>query len=404
MLSNRLAKAVLLAGVLQSGLVHALGVGEISLKSSLNQPLEASIPLRDVGELSEAEILVKLADRQTYQESGIDRTQFLSKLKFSVEVNEAGLSQIRVTTQDPVVEPYLDFIVELRWPNGRMLREYTLLLDLPQYGGDSAPVQAAQRSALTSPTDTTSNASDAADNTVKKSEVVEPGGARGPAAPVAPEARPEAQQTVLPPAEDPDEYRIQHKDTMWRLAERFRPSALVTTQQTMIAIYNKNPDAFIGNNINQIKSGYVLRLPSESEVQAVDPYQAITDIRDQNRRWRGEPAASSASAAAEPATTAPQVDATKSAEPTGPAPASSDGGRFSLSAGSEGEAGSGDVADLERQLQEEKEALERAQLENENMQSRVTEMETQIETLQKLIALKNRQLADLRFDKPSGDL
>lgn len=405
MLSNRLAKAVLLAGVLQSGLVNALGVGEISLKSSLNQPLEASIPLRDVGELSEAEIIVKLADRATYVESGVDRPQFLSKLNFSVEVNDRGTSQIRVSTSDPVVEPYLDFIVELRWPSGRMLREYTLLLDLPQYGGDSTPVQAAQRSAPVPVQPQPQGETDASDAgaAAKKSEVVEPGGARGPAAPTAPEARPETQQTALPPAEDPDEYRIQHNDTMWRLGERFRPSALVTTQQTMIAIYNKNPDAFIGNNINQIKSGYVLRLPSESEVQAVDPYQAIQDIRVQNRRWRGEaPASPAAGAATTPS--APQVDATKTAEPTGPAAEATEGGRFSLSAGTEGSGGDGNVADLERRLQEEREALEKVQLENQSMQSRVAEMETQIDTLQKLIALKNRQLAALQSGVSEGAL
>lgn len=143
-MSKSLARVAVLVGAIQSGFVSALGVGDIALASSLNQPFKAFIPLREAEGLEAAQLRVDLADASAFDNAGIDRTQFLNSLDFIVEVGENGRGRIIVTTTQPVVEPYLDFIIEVRWPNGRMLREYTVLLDLPVFESDLAPTQAAR--------------------------------------------------------------------------------------------------------------------------------------------------------------------------------------------------------------------------------------------------------------------
>ncbi len=402
-MSKSLARVAVLVGAIQSGFVSALGVGDIALASSLNQPFKAFIPLREAEGLEAAQLRVDLADASAFDNAGIDRTQFLNSLDFIVEVGENGRGRIIVTTIQPVVEPYLDFIIEVRWPNGRMLREYTVLLDLPVFESDLAPTQAARVPA--------SNVSPSPAQPPSPVTEREPGGSRGsvsvaPPVPVSPvqddsakplQPRPLGKKTALPSSDQDGQYRVQHHDTMWQVAAKLRPSAFVTTEQTMIALLRKNPDAFIGNNINRVKSGYVLEIPSEDEINALDHETALQTIRQQAKDWRQRRTSSAVSVETGAASEqkAPQLDATKKAEQAPVDSATSDDVRFSI--GSAGDtASSEEVDELRRRLSEEQEVLEQVQLENASMASRVREMEKQVDTLQKLIALKNRELAALQ--------
>lgn len=402
-MSKSLARVAVLVGAIQSGFVSALGVGDIALASSLNQPFKAFIPLREAEGLEAAQLRVDLADASAFDNAGIDRTQFLNSLDFIVEVGENGRGRIIVTTTQPVVEPYLDFIIEVRWPNGRMLREYTVLLDLPVFESDLAPTQAARVPA--------SNVSPSPAQPSSSVAEREPGGSRGsvsvaPPVPVSSvqddsakplQPRPLEKKTDLPSSDQDGQYRVQHHDTMWQVAAKLRPSAFVTTEQTMIALLRKNPEAFIGNNINRVKSGYVLEIPSEDEINALDHEKALQTIRQQAKDWRQRRTSSAVSVDAGAASEqkAPQLDATKKAEQAPVDSATSDDVRFSI--GSAGDtASSEEVVELRRRLSEEQEVLEQVQLENASMASRVREMEKQVDTLQKLIALKNRELAALQ--------
>lgn len=402
-MSKSLARIAVLVGAIQSGFVSALGVGDIALASSLNQPFKAFIPLREAEGLEAAQLRVDLADASAFDNAGIDRTQFLNSLDFIVEVGENGRGRIIVTTTQPVVEPYLDFIIEVRWPNGRMLREYTVLLDLPVFESDLAPTQAARVPA--------SNVSPSPAQPSSPAAEREPGGSRGsvsvaPPVPVSSvqddsakslQPRPLGKKTALPSSDQDGQYRVQHHDTMWQVAAKLRPSAFVTTEQTMIALLRKNPEAFIGNNINRVKSGYVLEVPSEDEINALDHETALKTIRQQAKDWRQRRTSSAVSAETGAASEqkAPQLDATEKAEQAPVDAATSDDVRFSI--GSAGDtASSEEVDELRRRLVEEQEVLEKVQLENASMASRVREMEKQVDTLQKLIALKNRELAALQ--------
>ncbi|MBQ0760970.1 MAG: tetratricopeptide repeat protein [Zhongshania sp.] len=403
MMRNKLAKVVLTVGALHSGLVSALGLGELALDSTLNQPFRAEIPLRDIGELSVEQIKVQLADAGAFENAGVDRSQFLSSLQFQVELLGGGNGRIVITTAKAVVEPYLDFIVEARWPNGKMIREYTVLLDLPVYADDS-PARGVDLSSA-APVSRQTQPTQASAPVVSQAPSQELGGAIGPVDRAAPTARSVDQQQVLPTSDNPSEYRVQHHDTMWRIANKLRPSSYVTTQQTMLALVKKNPKAFVNGNVNQLKSGYVLRLPSEAEVRAVDHNNAVEEIRLQAKEWRGERVArpanaksntAEASTNSQPSATpmAPQLDATDKTQ----APAAAKGDeavKFSL--GNAGDVDAGDeVNALRDKVREEQESLEKSKLENGAMQNRVVEMEKQIQALQSLITLKNTQLAAIQ--------
>ncbi|MFQ3201424.1 MAG: pilus assembly protein FimV [Zhongshania sp.] len=397
MMRNKLAKAGLTAVVLHSGVVSAFGMGELTLDSLLNQPFRAEIPLRDIDELNIDQIRVRLADATAFENAGVDRSQFLSNLQFKVESVGGGNGRILVTSLSSVVEPYLDFIVEARWPNGKMIREYTVLLDLPVYADDSL----SQAINLSNATSATSQNVPVQASSPSSSQTREPGGSIGAVTPALPAARISVQQQDLPPAASPGEYRIQNHDTMWRIATMLRPSSYVTTEQTLLALAKKNPKAFINGNVNQIESGYVLLVPSEAEVREIDHQAAVEEIRLQAKEWRGEKVARAAKtksirktvSAASAAPMAPQIDAT--AKPQMPAPEVADEAvKFSL--GGVDDNSANELNTLREQGRENQENLEKSKLENAAMQDRVVEMEKQIQTLQSLIALKNNQLAALQ--------
>ena len=138
------ARLLLVGGaVTYSALAPALGLGEITLHSALNQPLRADIALVDVGSLEEGELSVSLATADEFSRAGVDRVFFLNDLKFT-PVLRGNRSLIRVTSSKPVNEPFLNFLVQLDQPNGRLLREYTVLIDPPGSPGivpaDDVPV------------------------------------------------------------------------------------------------------------------------------------------------------------------------------------------------------------------------------------------------------------------------
>ncbi|MEQ8801542.1 MAG: hypothetical protein RLP45_05850, partial [Haliea sp.] len=141
---KRLAAALVSLGCLQAGSAWALGLGELTLQSFLNEPLKARVSLLDIGNLHEDQIRVRLAAEEDFDRLGIDRAYFLTGVKFEVDIDGSGRGVIVLTSEDPVLEPYLDFIVEARWPSGRLLRNYTVLVDPPAFDTRSPVVSATE--------------------------------------------------------------------------------------------------------------------------------------------------------------------------------------------------------------------------------------------------------------------
>ena len=230
--------AILIAGLVAIPSASAVGLGEITVNSSLNEPLSAHIDIINSTDLEDNQILVSLASDEAFERAGVSRDFFLSRLQFSVSRDSSNQRIINIVTQQPVVEPYLDFLVQLQWPEGRVMRSYTLLLDLPIYRQD-------QTSALqVAPP-------------VSRNEPAEQGTRPGLAsAGVVPTGR---------IALSGDQHQVIVGDTLWNVAKRLRPRG-TTILQTMDSLYEQNATAFSGGDANRLMEGSVLRLPSRDEI------------------------------------------------------------------------------------------------------------------------------------------
>ncbi|MEL7939817.1 FimV/HubP family polar landmark protein [Pseudomonas delhiensis] len=370
---RKLVQAIAAASALTTGMAHALGLGDIHLHSALNQPLNADIDVTDVRDLSAGEIIPKLASPEDFSKSGVDRNFFLTGLKFTAVVQPNGKSVIHVTSDKPVQEPYLNFLVEVLWPSGRVLREYTVLLDPPLYSPQVAAA-AAPRAPVAAPAP------------IARQPV-----AAAPAAPRAVEPAPAAsapRQARL----DGNEYRTGSRDTLWEIASRARPDGSVTVNQTMLAIQDLNPDAFIDGNINRLKSGQVLRLPDAEQIRSRSAGDADVQVREQRSAWReGRSLAGSSR----------QLDATRRAN-AGAAPEQAESkdnlrlvsGEAGKNKGSDKGAKNGKA--LSDKLAVTQESLDSTRRENDELQGRMTDLQSQLDKLQKLIQLKDAQLAKLQ--------
>ncbi len=217
---------------LLAGQASALGVGDITLHSALNQPLDADIELLDVGDLGADEIEVRLAGADVFAAAGVERLQFLNELRFSPVLQGRGGNRIHVSSSRPVQEPYLNFLVEVSRPNGRIVREFTVLLDPLGYTPRMLP---AARSGI------------------------EP--QRQSSTPV---PAPRSAAVVVDPAllEPGDEYLARPNDNLWAISGRLRGAGNADRAQLMEALYQLNPQAFVNADRHRLKAGARLRLPA----------------------------------------------------------------------------------------------------------------------------------------------
>jgi pilus assembly protein FimV len=289
--------------ILLSTNAWALGLGEIRLDSALNAPMRAQIELLSATPEELENLQVALASQETFDRYGLDRPYYLQDLSF--EVVRSGSAQgnyIRVSSTKPITEPFLTFLVEATWSRGRLLREYTVLLDPPTF----APPQAAEtRPAVTAPERSTPTDSapierraepqpmPASEAPVTRAEPIP-----APAPRAEPEPEPELEPETKPQAGEPDlpfetvagdDYVVQPRETLWGIASRYRPDSRLTMNQTMLAIFEANPEAF-GGNINILRAGARLRIPSADDIYRIDRAYAFNEAKRQNAAWRGEPA------------------------------------------------------------------------------------------------------------------
>ncbi|BDB20916.1 peptidoglycan-binding protein [Pseudomonas sp. CYM-20-01] len=350
---RKLVLAIAAASALSSGMAQALQLGEMTLKSKLNQPLAVEIELLDVGGLTATEITPSLASDQAFVDAGVDRQAFLNDLTFTPVINPNGRSVVRVTSSKPLPDSYVRFLLQVQWPNGRLMRDYSVLLD-PAKFDQPAPTTAAPAPRLAAPAST------------------------------------------APAASKPAQHTTTSRDTLWEIAEKHRNGGSV--QQTMLAIQALNPNAFIDGNINRLKTGQVLRLPDAVQSTALPQPQAIAEVSAQNAAWR-----QGRRAATNPAAGKQQLDATKRTQ-AGNAPASTNAkdnlSLVSAEAAKKGAKGkAGDSAALSDKLAMTQEQLDTTRRDNEELKSRAADLQSQLDKLQKLIQLKNDQLARLQAEK-----
>lgn len=269
-------RVLLMSALLSPTALQALGLGEIRLNSALNQPFDAEIELVSAAAEDLAALRASLASNDTFARYGLDRPAYLSEFAFRVVRGPDGRDFLRITSPRPVTEPFVTLLVEANWPRGRLLREYTVLLDPPVF----APAAEAPEPAVATPR-AVAPAPAVRTAPVEASEpATEPRPARPARAPVA-AATIEAGST----------YRVQPNDTLWRIAGNANPGSRSDVNRAMVAIFQSNPEAF-GGNINVLRSGSLLRIPSQGEIAAISAADAAAEVARQYRVWReGAPSA-----------------------------------------------------------------------------------------------------------------
>ncbi len=255
--TTKLAAALCL---FNSANIYALGVGDIVTSTSLNQVLKAKIPLISSKGEDPTNVHINIASVDTFKKAGIDRPHYLTELKFEPVLSNNGEIVIDVSSSSNIKEPFVNFILEVEWPEGRTLKEFTILLDPPSV----MPIS------------------------------------RSPAIKHA-----TAQETVIKPAEKKtlkkntsadvssntpisDEYGpTKRRDNVWDIAKNLvKNSSDATHQQMMMALYDNNPKAFYKKNINALKRGVILQVPTSAQLQSRTTAQAKADFNDQNTLWK----------------------------------------------------------------------------------------------------------------------
>lgn len=347
-----------------SGGVFAVGLGDIKQNSGLNQPLSAEIPLLSAGDLAEYELLASLASSKEFDKIGVERVFFLNNIKFKTVRDDNDQIIIKVSTRTPVKEPFLNFIVELNWPNGRILREYTLLLDPPVFDEGQA-------------------------STIEQAKVEQPVAERSqrPDRSTPPRNNPRPSQPEQSNYSGSSYGPVSNTDTLWSIASRVRPDRSVSIHQTLVAIYRTNPDAFANGNINNLLEGKVLSIPDASTIQNVPKRAALQDVVMQNREWRSGGARKIVA----------QGDDQSSGDGQG-----GDGARLSLGTDNDSNDADGYGAD-EAELNEIKNELNKAQeesatlqAENEALRARLAEILAKVEDNQEsAVEVEDAELAAL---------
>lgn len=367
----------LLAGLVltvMSAVAGAVGLGEVTLRSALTEPLDAEIRITNPADLTQEELTVRLASNEDFRRAGVERPFFLSQLEFDVQP-DGDEFVIVVTSADPVQEPFLDFLVELRWPSGRLIREYTLLLDPPVFAdGDSVMEQ-------------TFPASD------PFTDGVEP-------APELPEieapAQPQPSQPERRVEELPDsQYRVANNDTLWEIALRARQDPGQTPQQVMLAIQDMNPDAFIGGNINRVKAGSLLDLPSAEQVAVRSAAEANQEVSRQNAALTGTPPDTDTQITATDDTATGLADGDPARDPDGFLEVVTEPDEPAETADVEG-AEDTELARLQNELSIQQELNDELRRQYDEQQSRLADLEEQVQLLSRLMDLQSESAAQLQ--------
>ena len=344
---------------------HAAGLGAIHVFSGIGQPLRAEVELSATSDELQS-LSARVAPPEAFKQASLQYTSAMTALRLAVERRGSG-AVVRITSDRPLNEPFVDLLIELNWAAGRLVREYTFLLDPVPV---STPAPTATR------------------------------GAAPVSSPVAAPARvPSREMAAVTSPAAADRYRIQKGDTLRRIAEANRPDG-ASLDQMLIALFRENPAAFDGDNINRLRAGAILDMPAEPTVRSIDPAQARREVQAQSadfnayrRKLAGTVA--SRSVATDPAPSRGDAGAivpkVSEPEPAG----SGDKVKVSGAPADPADSKNSDNARLARlqALEEELSARDKA-LEEAN--SRLAALETSIRQMQQLLELRNENLAQLQ--------
>ncbi|MFC5740946.1 FimV/HubP family polar landmark protein [Dyella tabacisoli] len=378
-MNRSLKLSVLLALALGSSQAVALELGQIQIKSALGQPLLAEIPLNPENPAELQNLTAKLASSDAFAQANIAAPTVL--LQFSVVDGANGKKVIRVTSSAPINDPYLDLLVEVNSGANKSVREFTVLLDPP-----STPAQAPiARAPTAAPTHTRTPRQAApaadADTTVTRSRKA-----------------PAAAKSATAPAESAGDGKlgpVERGQTLSGIARRVAPAG-VDVNQMLVALKQANPDAFYRDNINALKTGAVLRVPSKEDAQALATAAAMAEVSRQNSDWRAGAAkvpTTVADAGTRPSASSAPTKSANTSDRLALVPAK-DGGATAAGKGSNG--GKADSAALHQDLLRSQETLTALQQQGDELKSRLKDLEDINGKNERLLSLKDNEIAELQ--------
>ncbi|MDQ1834485.1 FimV/HubP family polar landmark protein [Massilia scottii] len=381
-LTGAVASAVFL-----STSAYAAGLGKLTVLSALGQPLNAEIELTSVANDEASGLTAKLAPAEAFRQANIDFNPALLSLRFSVE-QRGGRQFIKVTSSQPVNEPFVDMLLELNWgSSGRLVREYTFLLD-------PVEMRSTQTAQVSAPVDVLSqgnrNGAKAGARTGSATAAKPP--AEAPAeAKAEPKAAPSQEpQRAAGRGEGDSEYKVKRGDTLGKIAAQVKP-ADISLDMMLVALYRANPDAFAGNNMNRLKSGQILAVPeaasikgSEGEARGVVVAHA-TDFNAYRNKLAGQVASGSADKEPEKTQSAAGKITAKVAERPTAANESKDQLRLSKATGATDAAGKTGALTPEDKIAKEKAMADATK--------RVKELEKNVGDLEKIMTVKSKTAA-----------
>jgi pilus assembly protein FimV len=359
------------------------GLGRLAVLSGLGQPLRAEIEVVSVQRGEADTLAARIASPEAFQQAGVEYGALVPQVRAALERRPDNRYVIVLSTPGPIEEPFLDLLVELNWATGRLVRQYTFLLDPAEYKGPQAitappPVAAPQ---------------------VQPVEAPKPPAVSEAPAPAAPAPAPAAAPAAAPatPAAAPSApagtYEVKQGDTLGKIAAANRIEG-VTAQQMLVALYRANEDAFINKNMNLVRAGRVLTIPDKAAAESVAPGDANKIVLAQAQDFNEYRAKVAGTVAAAPASEAPaqqraagRITAQPEAAAAAPKAAPKDELRISKAdaaktAKAAATARADDIAARERALKE--------------ANDRVAELERNVKDMQKLLELKNQQLAEVQ--------
>lgn len=378
--------------------VFAAGLGKLNVNSELGEPLRADIELLSVTSEEMNSIVAAIASEEAYANQGIERPASHNNIKIEIVKNAAGISVLKLKSTQPISEPFLDMLIQVDWASGRLLREYTVLLDPPGYSSETAgtpsrvvPSQTTQAPVVKS---TNSNNSSVATGTATQDRQSNSSN--------------RAKQTTnveLDTTSDfsGQEYVTRRGDSLAKIARDMKPED-ISLDQMLIGLYQANPNAFDGKNINRLKVGKIIRQPTEQDLSTISRQQASKEVKVQSANWNAyrnklagivaESVPSDSESSAQSADGKIKSAAEDQSQPTQAGPKDV----VKLSAGEAGltKKETDDAGGLQAKiaaLQEESTAREKSVKE---AQIKTAALEKQIEDMQKLLALKNSAMSEIQ--------
>ncbi|MEE9332174.1 MAG: FimV/HubP family polar landmark protein, partial [Methylophilaceae bacterium] len=359
--------------------LFAAGLGQLNVASGIGEPLKADIQLLSVTSSEMASLKARIAPQAAYAAKGLERPSSHNDISIRVAKATGGKKLLKLYSNQPITEPFLDMLVELEWGTGRILREYTVLLDPPGYTGEVSTNE------IQTPAIKTANKAPVnAIAPIKSNRPIKNTVQTGTSRPA------KADKKALE-----DDYLTRRGDTLSKIALRMKPKG-VSLDQMLVGLYEANPEAFVGKNMNRLRVGKILQPPSEAALNAMSRKEAVKEVKVQTANWnkyRNKLAGIVAASAPEVSEVDNQTASGKiksSAEDTSIPDSTGPKDVVKLSSA----AAKANEADMQAKITALEEEVSAREKGLQEAQERTTALEKQIEDMQKLLTLKNNALSD----------